>query len=108
MAGAVRGLEDIDLTVHPPPDLVLEVDISRSRRIKLPIYAALGVGEVWRYDGESIHVLALDAGHLAERPESRVFPGFPLHEATRLLAMRGAMGETALIRSFLEHIRAIA
>ena len=41
------------MTVDPPPDLVIEVDITRSSLDKLSIYAALRVPEVWRYtDGE--------------------------------------------------------
>ena len=36
----------------PPPDLVLEVDITSPSLNKLPIYARLGVTEVWRHDGE--------------------------------------------------------
>jgi Uma2 family endonuclease len=105
-ADAVRGLNDIDLTIHPPPDLVIEIDISRSSRIKLPLYAALGVPEVWRYDGETIQVLASDEGRLVAVTDSRVLPGFPLQEANRLVALRSSLGETALIQSFRDFVRA--
>jgi Uma2 family endonuclease len=37
-----------DLAVDPPPDLVVEVDIHHDSRDSYPIYAALGVPEVWR------------------------------------------------------------
>jgi len=46
----VRTNRKIDLTVDPPPDLAIEVDNTRDSAGKLPIYAALGVPEVWRYD----------------------------------------------------------
>src|SRR5439155_14822362 len=39
----VRDREDIDLNQDPPPDLVVEVDISRSSLNRLSIYAAMGV-----------------------------------------------------------------
>lgn len=46
----------IDLSVDPPPDLAVEVEISRSAVNSLNIYAALGVPEIWRFDGASFHI----------------------------------------------------
>jgi Uma2 family endonuclease len=46
----IRDNDDIDLPVDPPPDLAIEVDNTTDSARKLPIYAALGVPEVWRYD----------------------------------------------------------
>src|SRR6266700_436280 len=47
----VRDRDQIDLTVGPPPDLVIEIDISSSSLDRFPIFANIGVPEVWRYDG---------------------------------------------------------
>jgi Uma2 family endonuclease len=104
-AAAVRDVEEIDLSIHPPPDLAIEIDISRSSRIKLGIYAALQVPEVWRYDGEVIHVLHLRAARYVEGDSSAVLPQFPLAEANRLLGQWGALGETRLIRQFQAWLR---
>ncbi len=41
-AAVVRGKDEIDLSVDPPPDLVIEVDISRSSLPKLGLHRALG------------------------------------------------------------------
>ena len=46
----IRGREEINLEVDPPPDLAIEVDNTRDSRLKLAVYARLGVPEVWRYD----------------------------------------------------------
>jgi Uma2 family endonuclease len=56
---AVRFLDDIDLAVHPPPDLAVEIEEPRSPLDKLPIHAALGVPEVWVIDrgGTTFHWL---------------------------------------------------
>src|SRR3954454_19090485 len=51
----------IDLEVDPPPDLAIEVEISRSALDRMGIYAALGVPEVWRFDGETLRVAQLRA-----------------------------------------------
>ncbi|MGC8641753.1 MAG: Uma2 family endonuclease [Isosphaeraceae bacterium] len=45
----VRGKDEIDLEVDPPPDLWIEVDHRGGSRGRLPLYAALGVPEVWRF-----------------------------------------------------------
>ncbi|HKI20054.1 MAG TPA: Uma2 family endonuclease, partial [Isosphaeraceae bacterium] len=51
----VRGKrKSIDLSVDPPPDLAIEIEISRSALDRMGIYATLGVPEVWRFDGETL------------------------------------------------------
>src|SRR3954462_13121446 len=55
----IRGKGRIDLTVDPPPDLVIEIDITSPSFSKLPIYAQIGVPEVRRYDGERMTILVL-------------------------------------------------
>jgi Uma2 family endonuclease len=84
-ADAIVPDRPLDLTVDPPPDLVIEVDITRSSLDKLPIYAALGVPEVWRYtDGEvEIHRLIADAYTVADT--SRVLPGISAVMVTRCI-----------------------
>ena len=49
----VRGKDRIDFQIDPPPDLVLEIDISRSSLDRMAIYSVLGVPEVWRYPSAS-------------------------------------------------------
>src|SRR4029453_4930950 len=58
-AEQITGKKRLDLTIDPPPDLVLEVDITHSSLDKLSILAVVGVPEVWRYDGERVRMLAL-------------------------------------------------
>lgn len=97
----VRVLDEIDLSVHPGPDLVLEVDISRSSMPKFGIYAALRVNEVWLYDGRQMRVFVLqDHGRYDEVTSSRVLPEFPVSEVPEWLAKMQAAGETKTIREF--------
>jgi Uma2 family endonuclease len=53
----VRGKDRIDLAVDPPPDLVVEVDITSPSISKLPLFAEFGIPEVWRFDGERLSML---------------------------------------------------
>ena len=97
----MRGKLEIDLLVDPAPDLVLEAEVSRSILDRLDILASLGVGEVWRYDGErlSIHVLGTD-GRYRESPTSACFPWLPVEPFTAHLKRAGETDETSWIREF--------
>lgn len=97
---AIRDIEEIDLTIHPPPDLAIEIDISRRSHMKLRIYAALQIREVWRYDGAEIQVLVLRDGEYEKAEQSKVLPRFPVAKALELVQQRRTLGETELINRF--------
>ncbi|MGO9275652.1 MAG: Uma2 family endonuclease [Terriglobia bacterium] len=84
-ADRMRGKTEVDPTVDPPPDLVIEIDVSSSSLNKLPIYAQFGVPEVWRYDGVRVTIYALVGGEYVESAESLVLSGLWATELTRLL-----------------------
>jgi Uma2 family endonuclease len=88
---AVRGAREIDLTRHPPPDLVIEIDHTRSSLPKQPIYAALGVPELWRFDGTVVTFQVLQAGvGYQVQPTSRAFPSVASVDVTRLVLAEAA------------------
>lgn len=99
-AAEIRTKDDIDMTVDPPPDLIIEVDISRSSLNKFGIYRALAVPEVWRYDGESLRLYALHDHDYIEVQQSRALPQLPIDKLADLLSQRSSFGETQLIRQF--------
>ncbi len=102
----VRGRTDIDLSEDPPPDLVLEVEISRSALNRMNLYAHLRVPEVWRWNGERLRIFLLGpAGHYVETTQSRAFPFLPVAELVRFLQMSADMGETTLLRTFRMWVR---
>jgi Uma2 family endonuclease len=59
---AVRGKTKFNFTQDPPPDLAVEIDITRSSLNQLALYATLGVDEVWRYDGNALTFYHLQSG----------------------------------------------
>lgn len=93
------GKEDYDSDVDPPPDLALEVDVSRSSIPKLPIYAALRVPEVWQWR-KGLEVLRLRGKKYIAATHSTALRGFPLELAEEFLQRRDATGEVALMREF--------
>ena len=65
----------IDLNIDPPPDLAVEAEVSRSAINSLNIYAAIGVPEIWRFDGEVFHIHQRQAdGTYLETDRSRALP----------------------------------
>ncbi len=86
----MQGREVIDLTVDPPPDLVVEIDITHGTLDKLPLFAAVGVAEVWRYDGskEALEFLRLDAGSYVSVARSGWLDPLTPEVATDLLRLR--------------------
>jgi Uma2 family endonuclease len=102
----VRNLKTYKLRRDPPPDLIVEVDVTRSAVNRMRIYAALKAPEVWRFrkSGLEFHILGED-GKYAVQPTSRAFPGIPSEELNRFIARRGQTELNALIREFREWIR---
>jgi Uma2 family endonuclease len=97
-AAVIRGHRHIDLATDPPPDLVLEIDITHPSLDKLPIYAAIGVPEVWRYDGERLIMYRLIADRYDEIENSTVLPGVTSDDITQLLATSEHMSRAAWVR----------
>lgn len=73
-AEQVRNLETIDLHFDPPPDLVIKIDISHPSLNKFPIFHAMGVPEIWRYDGEWVSIFHLQGNGYTPQRESLAFP----------------------------------
>jgi Uma2 family endonuclease len=84
-----------DLSVDPPPDLAIEVEISRGQLDRMRIYAALGISEVWRFGGETLgfHRLSSDGTYTA-CASSRELPFLTLAEVLHWIQLGYAMGQT--------------
>jgi Uma2 family endonuclease len=74
----VRGKNRLDLTIDPPPDLALEIDLTN--RSHPDIYQSLGVPELWRYEQNKLQILLLVDGKYVESDKSAIFSDFSLIE----------------------------
>ncbi len=101
----VRHVRKIDLNRVPPPDLALEVEISRSALDRMGIYAALRVPEVWRWDQRVLSVWLLKGDEYVRSAHSLAFPFLPVAELARFMLMRTTMSETQVVRAFREWVR---
>jgi Uma2 family endonuclease len=101
----VRGKEELDLTIDPPPDLIIEIDITSPSLNKFPLFAALGIPEVWRYDGAQVRIFRLEAESYHERAESSVLPKVTGEVLTRFLAEDKQFKRTVWLRRVREWAR---
>jgi Uma2 family endonuclease len=105
----VRGRDDLNLAQDPPPDLAIEVEISRSAVDKLVIYSDLGVLEVWFYDGESLRMCLLQSdGTYVTKARSSLLPQLTTEILEGFLSRRHESDETTWVRSFHEWVRSLA
>ena len=102
---AIRGKDRIDLTVDPPPDLVIEVDITSPSLDKLSVYAHMGVPEVWRYDGRKVSILILGGEHYAETARSAALRPLTSEILSRFIEESKTLERRAWIRKVREWVR---
>lgn len=94
----VRPLADIDLSIHPAPDLAIEIDHASSSVPKQPIYAQLGVSELWRFDDSVVTFLVRQPdGRYVSQPDSRAFPAVNSAELTRFVMSHTDLDEGAFL-----------
>ncbi|OUL27627.1 Uma2 family endonuclease [Nostoc sp. 106C] len=101
----VRGKETLNLETDPPPDLAIEIDITSSSVNKFRIYSALGIPELWRYDGQDLKFYHLLDGQYIECEFSIAFPLVSVNDISRFIQQSKTMGEIALLKSFRAWVR---
>lgn len=104
---SVRNKQNIDLTIDPPPDLALEIDITNSSIDKLPIYTSLKVPEVWLYDGKKLRVFRLEENNNNYQAlnQSPTFPWLNLAIIPELINRSLEEGETKTLKYFRQWIQ---
>jgi Uma2 family endonuclease len=70
----IRGVKRLDMTIHPAPDLIIEVDITSLATNRQSIFAAFGVPEIWRFDGEKMQILQMENDKYVEIKNSLALP----------------------------------
>ncbi len=98
---SVRGMKRFDPAMHPPPDLALEIDITRGSIPREPVYAALGVPELWRYDGNRLSIRTLTStGNYAAAQSSLAFPFLAIDEFEAFIRRMQTEEQTMLLQEF--------
>lgn len=101
----MRDKQELDLTQLPPPDLIVEIDIASPSLKKLPIYLALGVPEIWRYDGEQLFIYQKIEQEYVTCENSLAF-GLPLHTVIPSFIQKSfSVSERIILRDFRQWVR---
>jgi len=101
----VRGKKRLDLRRDPPPDLAIEVEITSRLLDRERIYAALGVPELWRFDGNKLRVFTLSRGKYRQRDRSPTFAAVPLELIAQWVKQSFTMNETTWARQVRAWVR---
>jgi Uma2 family endonuclease len=107
-AAEMRGRTEVDLTVDPAPELVVEIDDTSSSLDKLPLYARLGVREVWQYANGAARIYGLDGTEYTLRDSSRAFPALTTAILNDLITQSRTMRRPEWIRRVREWARQTA
>lgn len=104
-ADAAMGSADIKLPVDPPPDLIIEVDITRESLNRFPIFAAVGVPEIWRFDGARVIFYRLESNTYVETSHSLALTLLDSNTATDFLVQSQTLKSTVWLRKVRDWAR---
>ncbi len=110
---AIKGKKRLDMSQDPPPDLVVEIDITSRSDSTLQIYAALGVPEVWIYNGSRLRINRLESQGYVECDSLRdsfasrswAFPSVAILEIVSFLEQSETMDYLELVKSFRNWVK---
>ena len=101
----IRSRQRIDLLVDPPPDLVIEIDLTSSSIDKFPVFAQLRVPEVWRVKHDKLEIFRLHRDRYRKQTSSAVLAPLTAADLTDLLGASFSMRRTAWLRHLRERFR---
>lgn len=98
------GKRRVDLTIDPPPDLAIEVDVTSKTGID--VYQALGVRELWRFEDGQLRISLLQNGHYQDASFSPHFPNFPIIDGVvQFLKQSQTEGRSQTLKAFRQWVR---
>lgn len=101
----IRGKLEFDLAQDPPPDLTLEIDLTSKSLDRFPIYARLGVPEIWCYEEGELRIYTLRSGQYIRVEFSPTFPQLPIRDLPQLIESYRLQGRRALRRAVRVWVR---
>jgi Uma2 family endonuclease len=103
-AAQMIGKDRLDLTIDPPPDLAIEVDVIS--KTGLDAYLALGVPELWRFEEKRLRISLLRDGQYQDAESSPHFPQFPIIDGISEFVDRSqTVGRSQALKAFRQWVR---
>ncbi len=104
-AAVMAKKDEVNLAVDPAPELVVEIDISHRSLYKMPIYANLGVAEIWRHDGTQVKFYQLHGKSYVEVESSDLFPFVTSAILSQFLETGKEQGVIPMVKAFREWVQ---
>jgi Uma2 family endonuclease len=105
-ARRIIGKRGINLELDPPPDIAVEIDTTRQSTQKFHIYAALGIAELWHYDGKKFRIYRLTEGEYIPARESHILPGLSSSTLAEAIEASKTLGQIAALKAFRRRVQA--
>ena len=108
-ARAARQLEEAwDDSTDPAPELVVEIDITSRSIPREPIYASLGVKELWRFDGNKLQVLHLGPKRkYVVRSRSLALPFLPMAAFAKFVSRMRDNNQIKVLNEFRAWVQSL-
>ena len=104
----VRGLTRLDLSIHPAPDLVVEIDVTHAVVDRESIYASIGVPEMWHFDKQTqLTAWELTDGVWSRIERSKALPMIRISDFNPFIQKLTSVGSTAVLKEFRAWLRAL-
>ena len=104
-AAQIIGKADVKLPDDPPPDLIIESDLTSSSLDRFAIYAGLGVPEIWRVANWYVGIWLLKDGAYQEAETSGAFPFLARQTLNEFLVRGLNEGERKVARAVREWLK---
>jgi Uma2 family endonuclease len=102
------AMRSLNFQADPPPSLAIEIEISQRLLDRIDLYAAVGIPELWRFDGSKFGIWSLDANGTYLPVEcSRYFPGVSASAIAGCITDMATVDDAARLRRFREWIRVL-
>jgi Uma2 family endonuclease len=95
------------LHIDPAPELVIEIDIPHPSLNKFPIFAGMGIPEVWRYHEQALTIFKLEGEAYRAQDASETFPRLTSADVTRLIGESYRLKRPEWMSSVRELVRAL-
>jgi Uma2 family endonuclease len=101
----IRGKLDFDLDRDPPPDLALEIDLTSKSIPRFPIYARLGIPEIWCYEDGQLAIYILQNNEYITVENSLIFPDLNIQSIPNLIEENRTKGRRKIRQAVREWVK---
>lgn len=96
---AILAKRKLDLSIDPPPDLAIEIDVTSFTRIE--DYISLAIPEVWIYKANQLRIYRFTDNSYIETNTSSIFPAFAIKEiVSQYIDRAWQAGSSVALREF--------